>query len=258
MLALLLAAACGADDPPKPTPPAPLARAAERYEFRTPHDPDGIGKFYCGREIAEVMGHQAANWLERPERELEEKPKLLLDALRLKPGDVVADVGAGSGYHTFPIADRVGPTGTVYAVDIQPEMLALIDAKKQRRGTPQVKTVRGTETDPKLPAASCDLILLVDVYHEFNYPFEMAAALATALKPGGRLVFVEFRLEDARVPIKTLHKMSERQVKLEMAPHPLAWKTTLDSLPWQHVAIFEKTPPAAVPAPPAAPSPKKG
>jgi ubiquinone/menaquinone biosynthesis C-methylase UbiE len=239
MLPLLMLAGgwAGAFDDPVAAPPAP------RYETRAVHDRDGIGKFYCGREIAQVMGHQAAEWLERPERETEEKPKLLLDALRLKPGDVVADIGAGSGYHAFPMAERVGPTGTVYAVDIQPEMLALVEAKKKQRPAANVKTVLGAEADPKLPDASCDLILMVDVYHEFNFPYEMTAGMVKALKPGGRLVFVEFRLEDAKVPIKTLHKMSERQVKLEMAGHPLEWKTTLDSLPWQHVVIFEKPKP---------------
>ena len=212
-----------------------------RYEFRKEHDPNGIGKFYMGREIAHVMGHEAADWLERPEREEEENPALLHKALGLKPGDVVADIGAGSGYHTFRLAKTVGEKGKVYAVDIQQEMLDLINKKAKRTKRPNIETVLGAETDPKLPANSCDLILLVDVYHEFSEPYEMTVAMVKALKPGGRLAFVEFRLEDPSVPIKLVHKMSQKQVIKEMSVHPLVWKTTLDVLPWQHLIIFEKT-----------------
>jgi ubiquinone/menaquinone biosynthesis C-methylase UbiE len=221
---------------------ASAARPAEppRYEHRKEHDPDGTGKFYMGREIAQVMGHLAAGWLDRPEREKEEQPAKLLDALKLKPGLVVADIGAGSGYHTFRIAERVGPKGKVLAVDIQPEMLALIRQRLKERKLPNVEPVQGAETDPKLPAGAVDLILMVDVYHEFSHPWEMTAAMVKALKPGGRLVFVEFRLEDPKVPIKLVHKMSERQVLKEMAVHPLRHVETVGTLPWQHVIIFEK------------------
>jgi len=212
-----------------------------RYEFRKQHDPNGIGKFYMGREIAHVMGHEAADWLERPEREEEENPALLHKALGLKQGDVVADIGAGSGYHTFRLAKTVGEKGKVYAVDIQQEMLELINKKAKRTKRPNIETVLGAETDPKLPAKSCDLILLVDVYHEFSEPYEMTVAMVKALKPGGRLAFVEFRLEDPSVPIKLVHKMSQKQVIKEMSVHSLVWKTTLDLLPWQHLIIFEKT-----------------
>jgi precorrin-6B methylase 2 len=228
LLLVLVPGFARADDPP-------------RYEFRRDHDPNGTGKFYMGREIALVMGHQAAGWLERPEREREEQPTKMLDALKLKPGEVVADVGAGSGYLTFRVAPRVGPTGKVLAVDIQPEMLALIRQKMKAGGVTNVEPVMGTVTDPKLPADAVDTILMVDVYHEFSHPYEMTAAMVQALKPGGRLVFVEFRMEDEQVPIKLVHKMSEKQVLREMAPHPLKHLKTHSDLPWQHVIIFEKT-----------------
>jgi SAM-dependent methyltransferase len=216
---------------------------ASRYEFRQEHDPNGIGKFYMGREIAQVMGHQGAGWLERPEREMEEKPSKLIELLKFKPGQVVADIGAGSGYHTFRIAKLVGRKGKVYAVDIQPEMLNIIRWRIKKTGLTQVVPVRGTITDPKLPPGSVDLILLVDVYHEFSHPYEMTEAMIKALKPGGRLVFVEFRLEDPKVPILNVHRMTEKQVLREMEPHPLLrHRRTLGSLPWQHVIIFEKAP----------------
>src|SRR5205823_5316589 len=185
--------------------------------------PNGIGKFYMGREIAHVMGHQAAGWLERPEREEEEQPSKLIELLRLKAGDVVADIGAGSGYHAFRLAAKVGTKGKVLAVDIQPEMLALIRQRMRLKKVDNVEPIKGTEKDPKLPPNSVDLILMVDVYHEFDYPFEMTEGMIRGLKPGGRLVFVEFRLEDPKVPIKLVHKMTEKQVRKEMAPHPLTW-----------------------------------
>ena len=223
------------DKPAKPAQPAKL-----RYQYKSDHIPHGIGKFYMGREIAQVMGHQGAGWLERPEREVEEQPSKLLEMLKLKPGEVVADIGAGSGYHTVRMAKLVGPKGKVYAVDIQPEMLAIIRNRVKKLKLTNVTPVRGTTTDPKLPASSIDLILLVDVYHEFSHPYEMTQAMVKALKPGGRMVFVEFRLEDPNVPILLLHRMSEKQVLKEMAPHPLRHARTLESLPWQHVIIFER------------------
>src|SRR5262249_35031636 len=202
-------------------------------------DPNGIGKFYMGREIALVMGHLAAGWLERPEREREENPSKLLEALKLKPGMVIADVGAGSGYFTFRMADKVGPKGKILAVDIQPEMLDLIRQKMKARKISHVEPIQGKEADPRLPAGAVDLILLVDVYHEFSQPFEMTEKMVEALKPGGRLVFVEFRLEDPDVPIKLVHKMSERQVIKEMGEFPeLKHDKTIGTLPWQHVVVF--------------------
>jgi SAM-dependent methyltransferase len=211
-----------------------------RYEYKVDHDPDGIGKFYMGREIAQVMGHQGAGWLERPEREKEEQPSKLLPALKLKHGDAVADIGAGSGYYTFRLAKEVGPKGKVFAVDIQKEMLAIIRQRMKAERLTNVVPILGTEKDPKLPESSVDLILLVDVYHEFAYPFEMVEAMVKTLKPKGRIVFVEFRKEDPNVPIKLVHKMYQKQVLKEMEPHPLRHVQTLDTLPWQHIIVFEK------------------
>jgi precorrin-6B methylase 2 len=219
----------------------PPKREKPKYEFKADHDPNGIGKFYMDREIAHVMGYQGAGWLERPERVKEEEPQKLITALAVKEGMVVADVGAGSGYHTFLLAPLVGPKGKVIASDIQQQMLDLITAKAKKLKVTNVETVKGTATDPKLPAGQVDLVLMVDVYHEFEFPFEMTEKLVAALKPGGRLVFVEFRLEDDRVPIKLVHKMSERQVIKEMEPFPeLEHTKTVDTLPWQHIIIFTK------------------
>ncbi len=221
------------------------AVAASRYEFRRAADPDGIAKYYRGRQIAQVMGHQAADWLDRPEREAEEAPKRLVEMLKLKEGERAADVGAGSGYFTFLMAPKVGQTGVVYAVDIQPEMLAIIANRAKGFGYRQVKPVRGTITDPRLPAGTVDTILMVDVYHEFSHPWEMTQSMVRSLKPGGRIVFVEYRAEDPNVPIKAVHKMTEAQVKREMTAFPqLKFETTLRDLPRQHVMVFRKaTPP---------------
>ncbi|GIW79924.1 MAG: methyltransferase type 11 [Gemmatales bacterium] len=218
----------------------PRAPIKPRYEYRPDHDPNGTGKFYMNREIALVMGHEAAGWLERPEREKEERPSKLIQALKIQPGQTIADIGAGSGYFAFRIAKLVGPKGKVYAVDIQPEMLAIIKKRIKADNVTNVVPVQGTATDPKLPANTIDLILLVDCYHEFSHPYEMAVGMVKALKPGGRIVFVEYRKEDPRVPIKLVHKMSQAQVKREMSLHPLKWIETLDILPWQHIIIFEK------------------
>jgi SAM-dependent methyltransferase len=215
--------------------------ALPHYETRAEHDPDGIGKFYLGREIARVMGHEAADWLERPERDREERTDLLLPALKLKTGEVVADIGCGSGYYTRRLAKAVGTNGVVYAVDIQQEMLDLLTNRLAAEGIVNVKPVRGTVSDPKLGPATVDLILLVDVYHEFDHPLEMVEALCRALKPGGRMVLVEFRAEDPGVPIKRVHKMTEAQVRREMSVHPLEWVETVGTLPQQHVIIFRKS-----------------
>jgi SAM-dependent methyltransferase len=219
---------------------APSSTNSILYGYRREHDPNGIGKFYLGREIAHVMGHQAADWLERPEREAEEKPDLLLKALKLKSGDAVADIGAGTGYYSWRMAKEVGEKGLVYAVDIQEEMLDLLASKMAERKIANVKGVLGTVTDPKLPAQAVDLVLMVDVYHEFDHPFEMMRAICQALKPGGRVAFVEFRAEDPKVPIKEVHKMSEAQVRKEMAAQPLEWVETIATLPWQHIIVFRK------------------
>lgn len=225
-------------DPPAKSDTKPRPRP--KYETKEDHDPNGIGKFYMNREIAYVMGYQGAGWLERRERVKEEEPEKLIRALDLKENMVVADVGAGSGYHTFRIAPLLGDKGKVIASDIQPEMLKLIADRMKKDKVANIETVKGTETDPKLPKEGVDLILLVDVYHEFSHPFEMAEAMVDALKPGGRLVFVEFKLEDPEVPIKLVHKMSERQVMKEMEPFPELEHTKTVPLSWQHVIIFTK------------------
>ncbi len=202
---------------------------------------DGTGKFYMGREIAQVMGHRGASWLERPEREREEKPDQLVAALDLKPGQIVADLGAGTGYFSWRMARSVGKSGTVYGVDIQPEMLELLKENMEARGLKNVRPLLGSETDPHLPSSRLDLVLMVDVYHEFSHPYEMIEAIARALKPGGRLVFVEYREEDPGVPIKPLHKMTEEQVRREASVHPLEWVETRADLPRQHIIVFKKT-----------------
>lgn len=215
--------------------------AATRYEKRADHDPNGIGVFYMGREIAHVMGHQAADWLERPEREEEEKTDLLVDSLKFHEGEVVADIGCGSGYVSRKIAKKIGETGTVYGVDIQEEMLALLAKRMAMFRITNVKPVMGTTTDPKVPAASCDTMIMVDVYHEFDQPYEMIRNMIAGLKSGGRLVFVEYRGEDPDVPIKLVHKMTEAQVRKEMGIQPeLEFSETLEVLPRQHVIIFKK------------------
>lgn len=235
---LVLAAALPAAAPS--APPASAAPPAARYEAG-PRTRDGIGKYYFGREISQVMGHLGAGWLERAEREEEERTDLLLEALRLRPGDVVADFGAGSGYFTWRIAQRVGPAGRVHAVEVQPLMLELLQANLTRRGlADRVLPVLGTASDPKLPEGALDLILLVDVYHELEFPFEVTAALARALKPGGRLVLVEYRGEDPEVPIKPLHKMTVAQVRRELAVHPLEFVENLGVLPRQHLLVFRR------------------
>lgn len=210
------------------------------YTYRTEHDPDGIGKFYQGREIAQVMGHQAADWLERPEREKEEQPELLMGALHLKPGDAVADIGAGTGFYSRRLARAVGTNGVVYAEEIQPEMLDILTNKMAELGIHNVKPVLGTVTDTRLAPNSVDMIMMVDVYHEFDHPREMTESMVKALKPGGRLVFVEFRGEDPKIPIKPLHKMTVAQVRKEMAAFPLTWVGTEEVLPIQHIIVFRK------------------
>ena len=243
-LLLLLAAspACGRDarqGPKQAAPAAPAQPAREPvYEFRPPSR-DGIGKFYMGREIAQVMGHQGAPWLERPEREAEERPQKLTGLMELKPSDVVADIGAGTGYFSFRIAANV-PAGKVLAVDIQPEMLDLLKRAADDRGVTNVEAVLGKVDDPNLPESAVDVALMVDAYHEFDHPREMMLGIVRGLKPGGRVVLVEYRGEDPNVPIKPLHKMTEAQVKKEMAAVGLEHVKTLRDLPRQHVLIFRK------------------
>lgn len=213
-----------------------------RYEFREDHDPNGIGKFYMGREIAHVMGFVAADWLERPNREEEEKLSTLVRELKLQPGQVVADIGAGSGVISLMMAKEVGETGKVIAVDIQQNMLDLLSDKILNQGIKNVELVLGDEKSPKLEPESVDLALMVDVYHEFEYPYETILDLSKAIRPGGRVALVEYRMEDPNVPIKLVHKMSVAQVKKEIGlpEFELKWKETIKKLPRQHIIVFEK------------------
>ena len=236
--------------PAKPTDKVEKSEKAEKkskYDFRRDHDPNGIGKFYMGREIAHVMGFAGVDWLERPLRENEEAPSKLVKELKLKPGQVVADIGAGSGVLSILMAKDVGDTGKVIAVDVQQEMLDLLDKKLAKLGIKNVEGLLGTEKTPHLEPVSVDLAIMVDVYHEFAFPYEMMSEIAKALKPGGRVVFVEYRKEDPEVPIKLVHKMTEAQVKQEInqPEFRLKWQETIRTLPRQHVIIFKKQAEAA-------------
>ena len=211
----------------------------ERYS-PVPTSADGIGKSFMGREISAVMGWQGAAWLERQERDREERTDLLMEALMLKPGMVVADIGAGTGYLSRRMAPAVMPGGKVWAVDVQPEMISLLQAGAKRSGLTQIEARISAVDDVNLPASSVDLAVMVDVYHELSHPYEVMASILKALKPGGRIVFVEYKAEDPRVPIKPLHKMSEAQIKREASVFPLVWERTVNTLPWQHVVIFRK------------------
>jgi SAM-dependent methyltransferase len=202
--------------------------------------PDGIGKSYMGREIAGVMGWQGAAWLERDEREQEERGDLLLRELAIKPGMAVADIGAGTGYYSRRMAPLVTSSGVVYAVDVQPEMIQLLTDGAKKAGLSNIKPVLGQETNVNLPDSSIDLAIMVDVYHELAFPYEVMQSLVRALKPGGRVAYVEYRAEDPRVPIKALHKMSQTQIRKEAAAHALVFERTATTLPWQHVVIFRK------------------
>ncbi len=215
------------------------------YSYDQPNR-DGIGKVYMGREIAHVMGHRGATWLERPEREQKERTDLLLSLLALRPGDTVADIGAGTGYFSLPIARLVGPTGRVLAVDIQPEMLTIIEERARAGKIANIVPILATETDPMLPDNTVDLVLMVDAYHEFSFPREVMTRVVDALSEDGRIVLVEYREEDLAVPIKRLHKMSVAQAKREMAAVGLVLDQLHDNLPWQHVMVFRRQAEAAV------------
>ena len=186
------------------------------------------------------MGHESAYWLERPQRVAEEQPDQMVGQLKLRRGEIVADIGAGTGYFSRRLARAVGPTGRVLAVDVQPEMLELLKNLGARLGLTNITPVLGSVTNPQLPVASVDLALLVDVYHEFDFPREMMQAICGAMKPGGRVVLVEYRGEDPAVPIKPLHKMTQAQVKKEMSLLPLDWVQTIELLPRQHIIVFKK------------------
>ena len=218
---------------------AQIAGASSRYTA-TPESQDGIGKRYMGREISSVMGWQGAPWLERQEREREERTDLLLTALALKPGMVVADIGAGTGYLTRRMAPAVLPGGKVIAVDVQPEMVRILENSIKNAGQTHIEARLSAVDDVKLPTSSVDIAVMVDVYHELAFPFEVLTSVIKALKPGGRMVFVEYKAEDPKVPIKPLHKMSEAQIRKEAGVFALDWERTVHTLPWQHVVIFRK------------------
>ena len=220
--------------------PSVLASGGDHYRHAEANR-DGTGKFYLGREIAQVMGHRGAGWLERPERIGEERTDILLTLLPLEAGDTVADIGAGTGYFSLPMAKTVGKTGRVLAVDIQPEMLAIIEGRMQRAGIANITRILGTEADPRLPEGAVDLVLMVDAYHEFSYPMEVMSHVHTALSDRGKVVLVEYRGEDESVPIKPLHKMTVKQATREMSAVGLELHDILDDLPWQHVMIFQKS-----------------
>jgi SAM-dependent methyltransferase len=193
-----------------------------------------------GRRIAPVMSASGADWLERPEREQEEQPEKALDALSLKPGILVGDVGAGTGFYSIRIAKRIGPTGRVYANDIQAQMLQRLSENAALQKVSNIETVLGTESNPKLPAGELDLVILVDVYHEFSRPQRMLDRIRESLKPDGRLVLLEFRKEDPNVPIRPEHKMSVSEVKAEIIPEGFVFEKTVETLPWQHIIFFRK------------------
>jgi len=195
-----------------------------------------------GRRIAHVMGTAGADWLNRPERESEEQPEKALDALNLQSGMVVADIGAGTGYMTLKMARRVGPLGKVYAEDVQPAMLDRLRVNARKAGLGNIETIAGSEANPHLPANSLDLILMVDVYHEFSQPQAMLEAMRTSLKPDGRMVLLEYRKEDPSIPILPDHKMSVADAKLEVEAEGFRLDQVVETLPRQHILIFKKKP----------------
>lgn len=212
--------------------------AQERYTVKS-GDPNGISKWYMGRQIAHVMSHYGIEWLERKEREMEENTTQLLKNLAVQPGTVIADIGAGSGYHSTLLSKMVG-NGKVYAVDVEREMIAYLKDRIKLEGYKNIIPVLSTEQKVSLPANSIDVMLLVDVYHEFSFPYEMTLSMLEALKPGGKLVLVEFRAEDPNVPIKTIHKMSEQQAVKEFKASGFLFEKNIGNLPWQHCLIFRK------------------
>ena len=208
------------------------------YEYRK-GDPNGIGKWYMGRQIAHVMSHYGIPWLERSDRQAEEDTEQLIRNLGLKKGMNVADIGAGSGYHSVRMSKLVG-NGKVYAVDIEPEMIRFMEERIGREGLGNIVTVLGKTESLPLPANSMDRILLVDVYHEFSHPYEMGRSMLEALKPDGRLYLVEFRAEDRDVPIKDVHKMSQTQAMKELTAAGFTYERNIGNLPWQHCLVFKK------------------
>lgn len=208
----------------------------DTYSHKT-GDSNGIGKWYMGREIAHVMGFQGMSWLERPEREAEENTSTLLKNMEIKAGDTIADIGAGSGYHVFKMA-ALANEGHIYAVDIQDEMLTVIQHKKNETGVAHISTVKGGVKSVNLAENTIDKVLLVDVYHEFEYPAEMIASIKSALRQDGKIFLIEYRGEDADVPIKKIHKMTENQAVKELKAAGFTLERNMDNLPWQHCLVF--------------------
>jgi ubiquinone/menaquinone biosynthesis C-methylase UbiE len=237
--ALALPAFCLIQQPAVQPKPVATPTPAALYETRGKRTPDGIGKWYQGREITFVMGFAGAEWLERPERVDEEQPDRVVAEMKLKPTDVVADVGAGTGYFAFRLA-RLVPQGKVYAVDLQDEMINVLNQRKRELKADNLIAVKSTEQAVNLPASSVDVVLMVDVYHEFAYPYEMMQSIRQALKPGGRIVQIEYRGEDDSVPIKPLHKMTVKQVRKEQEFAGFTYRETKEFLPYQHFIVFEK------------------
>ncbi|MEY4629718.1 MAG: hypothetical protein RLZZ595_2044 [Bacteroidota bacterium] len=215
-----------------------ISSGQEKYIIKG-GDPNGINKWYMGRQIAHVMSHWGIDWLERPERQFEENSALLLKNLNLKSGMHVADIGAGSGYYTSLMSKRIG-NGKVYAVDVEPQMILFLNERIKEEKLSNVVTVLGSEKSTALPSSSIDMMLLVDVYHEFSFPYEMGQSMYNALKPEGRLILVEFRSEDETVPIKTIHKMSEAQSVKELKAVGFRLEKNTSNLPWQHCMVFVK------------------
>lgn len=235
-------AACGskstapnAEGAPTP-PPGPAEPEPDSHPTPDP-EPDAPGT-YMGRTLAQTMSHLGAPWLTRPERDAEENTTLMHEQLGLSPGDVACDVGAGNGYHTLRMAKAVAPAGRAIGVDLQPQMLALLETRATEAGLTNVQTVVAEPTDPKLAPGTCDLILLVDVYHELSDPAAVLGHLSRALTPRGRIALLEFRAEDPEVPIKELHKMSKAQILAEYGASDLALESEFEGLPWQHMMFF--------------------
>lgn len=204
-----------------------------------PASADGIGKIFMGREIAKVMGHPGIGWLERTDREMEEAPSKAIAMLELSPAMVIADIGAGSGYYSFRMAQLVS-SGRVIAVDIQQEMLDHLEMESERRKITNVQPHLGTIESIQLPPDTLDAVLMVDAYHEFSHPVEMLQSVHSALKPGGLIYLLEYRAEDRHVPIKPLHKMSEDQAVREFQALGFRFLENKQGLPWQHLLVFEK------------------
>lgn len=208
------------------------------YAFKS-GDTNGIGKWYMGREIAHVMGFQGMSWLERREREAEENTSILIKNMNIQPSDTIADIGAGSGYHAFKMA-AMAKKGHIYAVDIQDEMLEAIEQKKEEKSISNIATIKGDTKNVNLPENSMDKVLMVDVYHEFDFPAEMIASIKRALRADGKIYLIEYRGEDATIPIKKIHKMTEKQSVKEIQAAGFILEENIDNLPWQHCMVFIK------------------